>query len=202
MLATRDFRRDGEIARHEMTFAPRPGEPGLQTATVSLDVWRRREAQAVTGAGTITLITDASFATLDLDVATRLATIAGDGGASSPQAPVSRESFDELARAAGLDPLEKRTHRQMDALSAQFEGIFTKALGKGSWSASATADVFSSMSGGSSSAGVPAGPPNRWKLTGASALWLGGVALGLLRRRRVSTPLSPDGLAGAPGGGA
>jgi hypothetical protein len=174
-VATRNLRHDGSISRQEMTFAPQQNEPGLRTAMVSLDLWQKHKPGELAGSGTITLLTDETFATLDLDVASQLATVTGDGGASSPRAPLSPAVFDELARAAKLDPAEPRTRRQMAALRRQFEGVLTQTQKGSGWSVSATADVFGSVSGGSSSSSISPGPGNRWTFTAGAALWLGGI---------------------------
>ena len=46
-ISTREMGRMGEIARHEMTLAPQQGEPGLQVATITFDVWRKPKPDAV-----------------------------------------------------------------------------------------------------------------------------------------------------------
>src|SRR4051812_17703587 len=170
-LVSHEFHRSSEILRKEMRLEPPQGQLGLRSATISLDALRSADRSAVTGSTMVTLVTDTTFATLYIDAASKQATVTGDGMPTSSPAPLSDATFDDLARAAGLDPSDKPTHEQLVGVRVQLAKMIAELSNTTDLSMSSPVNVFSSMSGSSSGSSMPARTTGRWPIAAAAALW-------------------------------
>jgi hypothetical protein len=183
MIVTGGTLRGGRFTRYNQTLFPESSDAtGLTSAELSIDV-HKLDDRIVAGTGTVTIVTAAALATLDVDLPTLAATINSDNGPVGPPAGLTAATFDDLARAAGLDPADSRVRAQFDVIRASFEPMVTRGeLAQGSPPPRTGAPLFGSMSGGGGTSSVPAPMPSRWVFASAAAAWLAGTAW-LFRRR-------------------
>ena len=82
-----------------------------------------RADKRMAGYASVTLEADTGLATMEVTLPDRTATLIGDAGPVGEPEPVSAETFDALARHAGLDPADKLVADQLDAIRGEFEPL-------------------------------------------------------------------------------
>jgi hypothetical protein len=181
------FEQGGRLLRHSQSLSAPSDSTGLRSAEITADIVKPLEGPP-TGTGTITITTGALIATLEVDLDRQRAGIVKDDGSVLPEMPLSPAVYDDLFRAAGLDPADAQVRDGLEAVRAAFEPLITTGeAGTSTTAAPSGRAVFNSTSGGTSSSPVATPGAARWIFAGMSAVWLAGVAW-LLRRRADARP--------------